>query len=100
MAPSGPRQEAKLVVCLYKMLTTNLTVLIFGSGKYRLVSKTTHALTGAPVAKSVVSMLSCTVTCVFLYLVPVQSARYDSPNNLSLLPADTQHNNTKPALIT
>ena len=47
------------------------------------------------VAKCVVSMLSCTVTCVFLYLVPVQSARYDSPNNLSLLPADTQHNNTK-----
>ena len=93
MALSGPRQEAKLVVCLYKMLTTSLTVLIFGSGKY-------HALTGAPVAKCVVSMLSCTVTCVFLYLVPVQSARYDSPNNLSLLPADTQHNNTKPALIT
>ena len=27
MAPSGPRQEAKLVVCLYKMLTTSLTVL-------------------------------------------------------------------------
>ena len=43
-------------------------------------------------------MLSCTVKCVFLYLVPVQSARYDSPNNLSLLPADTQHN-TKPTLI-
>ena len=34
--------------------------------------------------------------CVFLYLV---TARYYSPNNLSLLPADTQHNNTKPALI-
>ena len=33
--PSGPRQEAKLVVCLYKMLTTCLTALIFGSGKYR-----------------------------------------------------------------
>ena len=62
-----------------------------------LVSKTTHALTGAPVAKCDVSMLSCTVMCVFLYL---QSARYDSPNNLSLLPADTQHNNTKPALVT
>ena len=59
-----------------------------------------HALTGAPVAKCVVSMLSCTVMCVFLYLVPVQLARYDSPNNLSLLPADTQHNNTKPTLIT
>ena len=34
MTLSGPRQEAKLVVCLYKMLTTSLTVLIFGSGKY------------------------------------------------------------------
>ena len=54
-----------------------------------------HALTGAPVAKCVVSMLSCTIMCVFLYLVPVQSVHYDSPNNLSLLPADTQHN-TKP----
>ena len=53
------------------------------------MSKTMHALTGVPVAKCVVSMLSCTVTCVFLYLVPVQSAGYYSPNNLSLLPADT-----------
>ena len=102
MAPSGPRQEARLVVCLYKMLTTSLT----GSPDFwfrkisPLVSKTTHALTGAPVAKCVVSMSSCTVTCVFLYLVTVQSARYYSPNNLSLLPADTKHNNTKPALIT
>ena len=42
-------------------------------------------------------VFSCTL---YLSLVPVQSARYDSPNNLSLLPADTQHNNTKPALIT
>ena len=40
-----------------------------------------------------------TVMCVFLYVVSVQSARYDSPNNLSLLPADTQHNNTKSTLI-
>jgi len=32
-----------------------------------LFSKTNYALTGAPVAKCVVSMLSC-VTCVFLYL--------------------------------
>ena len=28
MALPGPRQEAKLVVCLYKMLTTCLTALI------------------------------------------------------------------------
>ena len=35
MAPSGPRQEAKLAICVCKMLTTSLTVLIFGSGKYR-----------------------------------------------------------------
>ena len=48
-------------------------------------------LTGVPVAKCVVSMSSCTVRYVFLYLVPVQSAHHDSPNNLSLLPADTQH---------
>ena len=34
MAPPGSRQEGKLVVCLYKMLTTCLTVLIFGSGNY------------------------------------------------------------------
>ena len=34
MAPSSPRQEAKLVIRLCKMLTTCLTVLIFGSGKY------------------------------------------------------------------
>ena len=59
-----------------------------------------HELTGVPVAKCVVSILSCTVKYVFLYLVTVQSACYFSPNNLSLLPADTQHTNTKPAFIT
>ena len=64
MAPSSPRQGAKLVICLHKMLTTCSTVLIFGSGP--LVSKTMHVLTVVPVAKCVVSMLSCTVTRVFL----------------------------------
>ena len=68
MAPSGPRQEAKLVVCLYKMLTTTDSPDFCFRKISPLVSKTTHALTGAPVAKCVVSMLSCTVTCVFLYL--------------------------------
>ena len=65
-----------------------------------LLSKTMHELTGVSVAKCVVSILSCTVTCVFLYIVTVQSAPYYSPNNLSLLSADTQHNNIKPILIT
>ena len=70
MAPSGLRQEARLIVCLYKMLTSP----DFWFRKISpLVSKTTHAHTGAPVAKCVVSMLSCTVMCVFLYLVTVQS---------------------------
>ena len=102
MAPSGPRQEAKLVVCLYKMLTTSLTVLIFGSGKYRDYSQQNYACA--------CRCASCYVCCIYVILycyvfsctlhVSVQSARYDSPNNLSLLPADTQHNNTKPTLIT
>ena len=69
MAPSGPRQEVKLLVCLYKMLTTSLTALIFWFRKISpLVSKTTHALTGVPVAKwlflcylVLLRVLSCTL---------------------------------------
>ena len=57
------------------MLKTCLIVLIFGS----LLSETMHALTGAPVAKSGVFMLSCSITCVFLYLVIILSQYYYFP---------------------
>jgi len=57
-----------MLVCMY-MQNVNL----FDSPDFwcvrlsPLFSETMQALTGAPVAKCVVSMLSCSVPCVFLF---------------------------------
>jgi len=69
------------------MLTTCLIVLIFGVWDYHHYSaklQTTHVLTGAPVAKCAVSMLFCSVICVFLYLFIFLSQCYYFPYNLHL----------------
>jgi len=66
-----------MLACMYKMLTTCLI----------LFSKTTDALTGALVAKWAFCMLSCSVTCIFLYLVIFLSQLL--PNNLHLALAES-----------
>ena len=96
-----PRQEAKL---LYKMLKTFLIVLIFGLQDFYCywVKLRTHALTGAPVAKSAVSMSSCSIT---LYLVVILNQHYyifsqkfmlsTSWNNTQQYPSPAQLHNNK-----
>jgi len=44
------------------------------------------------IVSMVVSMLSCSVTCVFLYLVIILSQQYYFPNSLCLVPAEILHN--------
>jgi len=56
------RQEPKMLVCMYKMLTTCLIVLIFGMGDYSAklcIYLQVHQLL------SVLFLLSWSVTCVF-----------------------------------
>jgi len=48
-----------------------------------------------PVVKSVVSMLSYSITCVFLYLVIILSQYYYFPNSFCLVSAEILHNNTQ-----
>ena len=80
------KKPCKLLIYLYKTLTTCLIVLIFGSRKFSpLLSEIMHALTGAPVAKSVISMLSHSINCAFLYLIIILSQYYYFPNCLCLI---------------